>query len=301
MSGISFKLKSFAKINLHLRILGKRLDNFHEICTVFQTVSLHDDLEFSPDDKITLTCNKKNIPVDETNLIVKAARILIKKFEIKKGAKINLEKRIPAPGGLGGGSSNAAVSLVGLARLWGLELSLTDYTKFGKILGSDVPFFFYGGTALGTGRGTKIFPLEDYVEKYLLIVTPNLEISTAKAFNLLNAPHLTNEDSKSILKFCRDDALALFLRQSNLVNDFEKTVFVIAPEIKRVKEKLLRLGAKSSLMSGSGASVFAVFDSKEEIKYVYDELNRERNWSKFITQTVSQVDYLNSLKIGKKF
>src|SRR5262249_27182763 len=122
MVGNSFTLPSFAKINWLLRILGKREDGFHELCTIFQTVSLFDKITFEQSDKIILTCDDENIPVNETNLILKAAMLLKEEFGVNKGAKIHLEKRIPAPGGLGGGSSNAAVSLLGLASLWNVEI-----------------------------------------------------------------------------------------------------------------------------------------------------------------------------------
>src|SRR4051812_18420619 len=122
MTDKKITLPSFAKINWLLRILGKRADGFHELCTIFQTVSLFDEITFEESDEISLTCNIKNIPTGETNLIIKAANVLRKEFGVKEGAKIRLEKRIPAPGGLGGGSSNAAVALLGLATLWNLDI-----------------------------------------------------------------------------------------------------------------------------------------------------------------------------------
>ncbi|MBA2736003.1 MAG: 4-(cytidine 5'-diphospho)-2-C-methyl-D-erythritol kinase, partial [Pyrinomonadaceae bacterium] len=149
----SFTLPSFAKINWYLRVLGKRDDDFHELCTLFQTVSLHDDLTFAESDEISLTCDNQAMPIDETNLVVKTAKILREKYAVKSGAAIYLEKRIPAPGGLGGGSSNAAVTLIGLAKLWNIKISSAELLEIGGKIGADVPFFFCGGTALGTGRG----------------------------------------------------------------------------------------------------------------------------------------------------
>jgi 4-diphosphocytidyl-2-C-methyl-D-erythritol kinase len=291
----SFKLPSFAKINWILRIKGKRNDGFHELCTVFQTVSLFDNLDFSEANELILTCNAEGIPTDERNLIIKAAKILQEKFGIKRGAKIHLEKRIPAPGGLGGGSSNAAISLLGLAKLWNLAISFNELMEIGQTLGSDVPFFFFGGTAIGTGRGTEIFQKEDFSENNILIITPDVNVPTKNAFALLDAPRLTNFDSKSILQICRVEAQALNLRQSGLINDFENAVFKIEPEIKRVKEKLFDLGAKYALMSGSGASVFAVFDSREELQTAFDVLQIEKTWRKFKVETVSLRDYLQAL------
>ena len=297
MAEIIFTLPSFAKINWLLRILGKRADGFHEICTVFQMVSLHDNLSFSRCDEIVLTCQDRKIPTDERNLIVKAAFELKQKFNIKTGAKIHLEKNIPAPGGLGGGSSNAAVALVGLIKLWKIEIDAADLLKIGAKLGSDVPFFFDGGTALGTGRGTDIFPLDDISENHILIVTPNVNVSTGEAFAGLNAPRLTNKTPKSILQLCRNEAQRLDLRQSLLVNDFEKTIFKIEPEIERVKQKLLELKAKHALLSGSGASVFAVFDDSEQLQSACSALKPEQDWRKFVVRTISHTEYRALLKL----
>ncbi len=278
-----------------MRIKGKRTDGFHELCTVFQMVSLCDRLHFSENEDLVLTCKEKNIPTGENNLIIRAGRSLQEKFAIKAGAKIHLEKNIPAPGGLGGGSSNAAVALIGLARLWNLPINFEELTEIGQNLGSDVPFFFYGGTAIGAGRGTEILPTEDLTEDHILLVTPDVDVPTATAFALLDAPRLTNSGSKSILQICRSEAKALNLRQSGLVNDFETAVFEIEPEIKRVKEKFFELEAKHALMSGSGASVFAVFDSKEKLQTAFDALQVEKTWRKYRVRTVSRESYRQAL------
>lgn len=297
MAEIIFTLPSFAKINLFLRILGRRDDGFHEICTVFQTVSLHDNLTFSKHSEIILTCQDKKIPTDERNLIIKAAFELKQKFNIERGVKIHLEKNIPAPGGLGGGSSNVAVALFGLVKLWEIEIDAAKLLEIGEKLGSDVPFFFGGGTALGTGRGTEIFPLDDWTKKHILIVTPNVSVPTAEAFARLNAPRLTNKTPKSILQICRDDAQTLDLRQSLLVNDFEKTVFKLEPEIERVKQKLLELKAKQALLSGSGASVFAIFDEKAQLQNACSVLKIKQDWRKFVVRAISRREYRALLKL----
>jgi len=301
MPANSFTLPSFAKVNLFLRVLGKRTDGFHEICTIFQTVSLCDYLTFDKDKKITLTCDDEDIPTGESNLIVKAAELLRENLAIKKGAKIHLEKHIPAPGGLGGGSSNAAVALLGLIKLWRIEIDFENLCEIGKELGSDVPFFFYGGTALGTGRGTEIFSLEDFRKNYVLIVTPKIDVSTADAFAHLNATDLTNKGSKSILQICRDKVNSLYLRQSALKNDFERVIFEIEPEVARVKENLFAGGAKRALLSGSGASVFGIFDTNEQQQNALEALRGERDWRVFPVETVSRLAYQNSLRLEKDF
>jgi 4-diphosphocytidyl-2-C-methyl-D-erythritol kinase len=292
----SFTLPAFAKINLFLRILGKRDDGFHQISTCFQTISLHDTLTFSESDELILTCDEPHISTDETNLIIRAGRVLQEKFQISKGAKIHLEKRIPSPGGLGGGSSDCAMALLGLLKLWGLKITLSELSELGKNLGSDVPFFFSGGTALGIGRGTEIIPIQDFTEEFCLIVTPPIDVSTATAFAKINAPCLTKLSSKSILKLCRDEAQAVILRQMTPINDFEKVIFEIEPEIKRIKETLLENGAKTALMTGSGASVFAIFENEETRQATLKALKIEQNWRKFAVATVSRKKYREALK-----
>lgn len=296
MSKISFTLPAFAKINWFLHILGKREDNFHELCTLFQTISLCDYLTFSASAELHLTCNDLNIPTDEQNLIIRSAKVLQERFGIKKGAEIRLEKNIPSPGGLGGGSADCAVALLGLLKLWGLKINLSQLVEIGKHLGSDVPFFFYGGTALGTGRGTEIIEVEDVTEKYLLIITPNINVPTAMAFAKFDAPRLTNISSKSILKLCCDEANTFNSRQRTPKNDFESVIFKIEPELKRVKQTLLSYGAKVALMSGSGASIFGIFENEETRQATLKALKEEVNWRMFAVATISRSEYREALK-----
>lgn len=291
MAETRFTLLSFAKINWLLRILGKRDDGFHELCTIFQTVSLCDELSFEESGELILTCDDANIPIDETNLIIKAANILREKYECRKGAKIHLHKRIPAPGGLGGGSSNAAIALLGLKKLWNLEIEFEELSKIAAVLGSDVPFFLVGGTAAGTGRGTEIESFEDLREEFVLIVTPNINVSTAEAFKRLNMPRLTNSDSKSILEICFDEARKLKSKQNTLENDFERSVFEIEPEIAEVKQTLFDFGAKQALLSGSGASVYAIFDKEETRQATIKAIENKRNWRMFAVATISREQY----------
>lgn len=292
----TFTLPAFAKINWFLKVLGKREDGFHELFTAFQTVSLCDKLSFTESDNLYLSCNDPNIPINDENLIIKAAKVLQERFKINKGAEIYLEKNIPSPGGLGGGSADCAVALLGLLKLWNLKISLRELTEIGKNLGSDVPFFFTGGTALGKGRGTEIEEIEEIEEKYMIIVTPNINIHTPLAFSKLNAPHLTNLSSKSILKICCDEAQKLRSRREALINDFELVIYEIEPELKRIKENLLECGAQSALMSGSGASIFGIFENEETRQATLKALETEISWRKFAVATVSRKNYREVLK-----
>jgi 4-diphosphocytidyl-2-C-methyl-D-erythritol kinase len=281
---VKFSLTSFAKVNLHLRVLGKRDDGFHDIFTVFQTISLADELTFEPADVLELICDDPAVPTDETNLIFRAARAL----RPDGGARISLVKRIPIGGGLGGGSSDAAAALIGLNRLWKLGLDVAQLASIGAEIGSDVPFFLSGGTALGIGRGTDIEPISDLDERYMVLIAPGVHVSTAAAYAGLHAESLTNGDLNRILRVCRSEAESPDFLQAALINDFEPTVFAEFPEIGRAKQRLMELGANRALMSGSGASVFGIFDKEETRQTALKALDNEVNWRKFAVAAVSR-------------
>ena len=294
LSGMSFSLPSFAKINWTLRVLGRREDDFHELCTIFQTVSLRDMLHFQESDDMSMTCDDPAVETDRDNLIMRAASLLRSRSGVRKGAKIHLEKKIPFPGGLGGGSSNAAVALIGLSRLWGVETA--DLQSVAGEIGSDVPFFLYGGTAVGTGRGEFIEPCLDIGVPDLLIVTPNVRVPTGDVFGSLGAPTLTKSGLDNNLTVCRKDVGAFDPRHSELKNDLEPGVFAKYPEVERVKSILLELGAVNAAMSGSGASVFGIFDKQETRQAAIEALATEQSWRKFAVSTVSRSEYRDALK-----
>ena len=295
MHPVRFTLPSFAKVNLSLRVIGKRDDGFHDLFTVFQSVSLADSLSFSDAEKIEFTCSDPQLPADNGNIVVQAANELKECFSIREGVKIHLEKCIPSPGGLGGGSSNAAMTLIGLAKMWNLNASGNAIHAIATELGSDVPFFLFGGTAIGTGRGEIIEPITDFAAKYMLIVTPDVSVSTKEAFVGLNAPSLTKADANHILNVCRFDLESSDLLQTELKNDFETAIFAAHPEIGRVKETLLELGAKQASMSGSGASVFGIFDNEETRQAAMKALDRQVNWRTFAVATISRDEYRETL------
>jgi 4-diphosphocytidyl-2-C-methyl-D-erythritol kinase len=295
------KLPSFAKINWSLRILGKRPDGYHEVVTVLQSVSLCDEIVFElrDDDRISLTCDDPSIPVDETNLIVRAARAL----STRHGAGIKLFKKIPAKGGLGGGSSNAAVTLLALNRLWRLDRAERDLKQIGAQLGADVPFFFIGGTAIGTGIGAQLEEAADMPKQYLLIITPNTSVSTAIAYAALdappltspNAPSLTSIDSLSILSSSFTEPFSGNSSQWPLHNDFEGVIFEREPEIRRAKEALLEAGARNALLAGSGSSVFGIFTHQAARDHALDNLGSETGWRVLACHTLSRSEYLQAM------
>ncbi len=297
----SFSLPSFAKINWSLRILGKRLDGYHEIRTVLQTISLHDDLHFtsSAGEDILFSCDDPLIPIDENNLVVRAAQSLRDRYAIRTGASIRLQKRIPAKGGLGGGSSNAAVALLGLSQLWELETDVPNLIELAAELGADVPFFLHGGRALATGIGTQISPWPDANLQHLLIIAPMASVSTAEAYKALQAPALTTLDSDPILAISRREADFGDSDQWHLCdhyeNDFEHVIFDTEPEIWRARNAVLKAGARRALLAGSGSSVFGIFDNREAQRLAVNQLQAESDWRIFSCFTLSRGEYLQAI------
>ena len=197
----TMRVRSFAKINLALAVLGKRPDGFHEIRTVFQSIDLHDELEIHESHRLQLECaNLPDLPADQ-NLVWKAADALSRKAGSSRGARILLKKSIPPGAGLGGGSSNAAAALMGLNRFWNLEIPRTDLRSLAVGLGSDVPFFLEGGTALGIGRGEEIYPLPPVASAPLVVVYPGVHVSTAEAYRSLNLRLTSSEATHKIQEF----------------------------------------------------------------------------------------------------
>lgn len=291
------QLPSFAKINWKLSVLGRRADGFHELRTIFQTITLHDLLTFSgrTDERLQLTCDAREIPVDGRNLIYRAAIALRELYGLRLGASIHLAKRIPAEGGLGGGSSNAAVALLGLASLWNLKVSKAELCALGTRLGADVPFFFTGGTALGTGLGTQVTPLSEVSAEHLLIVMPDAKMATAEAYSELNAPALTKADGDTILPISRADEHFADSFPDALHNDFEQVVFRLKPEIERAKNALVLSGARQALMTGSGSSIFGIFENQETQERAARALRAEANWRVFSCSTLSRAQYAQAL------
>ena len=293
VSTLSFTLPAYAKINRTLRIIGRRPDGFHEIRTVFQTITLSDSLTFSAlaEGSLELACDAPGVPCDESNLVLRAAKALRERYAIRPGARIELEKRIPTQAGLGGGSADAAAALLGLAHLWEIQVSKNELVELGARLGADVPFFLTGGTALGKGLGTEITPLHDAPPEHLLIITPNAKVGTKEAYEALNAPALTKAEAVAILPISRERAAEARALLKDWRNDFEPAIFQLQPEIARARAALLRGGAQRALMSGSGSSVFGLFESDEELERAGARLRCEEGWRVFACATLARGEY----------
>jgi 4-diphosphocytidyl-2-C-methyl-D-erythritol kinase len=307
------RIPSFAKINLRLDIVGKRADNYHELRTIFQMISLHDDLRLraSRNSRIALTIHGNarlaQEPI-EKNLVFRAIDALRRELKIHSGVEINLHKKIPAGGGLGGGSSNAAAALLGYLQLTRKRLPLERLIEIATPLGADVPFFLFGGRALGVNKGDEIYPLADVKKHAILVVAPQgIHVPTSEAFRWVNAPllpsskkpgkkavasrQLTNSRSNSKLsRFC---ALCWSAQLAGLSNDFEAAVFRRHPRLATIKRDLLQAGATEAMLAGSGSAVFAVFPSPALARRAAVGFSSDQT---FVCETISRDRYKRLVK-----
>jgi 4-diphosphocytidyl-2-C-methyl-D-erythritol kinase len=255
------RIRSYAKINLGLEVLAERADGYHEIRTVFQSVGLHDVLRIAPREgpAIALAGSDPSIPWDGTNLVARAARLLQEAYGVRRGAEIFVEKNIPPSKGLGGGSSNAAMALWGLARLWNLPEDKPGLLALAGRLGADVPYFLEGGLCLGTGRGDILTPLPERIDRYCLLVLPPFPVPTARVYGALPGGEVLTSTGKA-------GKIDAFLRTDDprfLENGLEETIFRLFPQIKGIKSLIQSLGPELSLVSGSGSAVFGLFRERQ--------------------------------------
>jgi len=261
----SVQVRSLAKINLDLRVLDRRPDGFHELRTIFQTVSLADKISIEYVRGRTRIELKSNFNIPD-NLVIKAADVILQATGATGNLRFDLTKRIPLGGGLGGGSSNAAAVLLALPILLRKPLPVEKLMELAAALGSDIPFFLLGGTAAGLGRGTELYPLPDLPGLPVLLITPGLHVSTPEAYQRLERKLTTGAPSPMMNDFQR---VAWSVASTppgvawEVKNDFESVVFPQHPQLELIKGKLLKLGARPALMSGSGSTMFGIFRSVE--------------------------------------
>ena len=265
------RLRAYAKVNLGLRVLYKRPDGYHELRTVFQTTSLADEITLYVTPSRTTKVEVIGAPEIPDNLAVRAAHLILESLKIHADIRISLKKHIPMGAGLGGGSADAAAMLLALPALLRKRLPADRLAAIALQLGSDVPFFLHGGTALGLGRGEELYPLPDFTAANVLLVAPPVHSSTAEAYNDLS-PQLTSiELQNKLVSFqkeiwqaaCPEARVEKSFRLDG--NDFEAVVFSRHPELRRIKQRLLRLGAVAAAMSGSGSSVFGIFPDRRTL------------------------------------
>ncbi|MCZ2150438.1 MAG: 4-(cytidine 5'-diphospho)-2-C-methyl-D-erythritol kinase [Bryobacterales bacterium] len=263
------RVPALAKINLTLKVLHKRPDNYHELRTVFQTISLGDfiGVEYRP--AKTTSLHVECTPEIPGNIILRAAAAILQEMRLKADVRFRLRKRIPMGGGLGGGSANAAAVLLALPALGGKRVPIDRLTQIAAALGSDVPFFLCGGTALGLGRGEELYAFPEPRVSHGLLLTPRIHVSTPQAFLRLGRDLTVTPDSRIINSFQSfswevEDNLPAWSWRGFCQNDFEEVVFAQHPEIRRLKKKLISAGASVALMTGSGSAVFGFFPSRPD-------------------------------------
>jgi 4-diphosphocytidyl-2-C-methyl-D-erythritol kinase len=253
----TLRLKSYAKVNLGLEVLGPRDDGYHELRTLFQTIDLHDEIVLRPRARdVVVRCDHRLVPTDGTNLAARAAEALRSHGRVGAGVEITIRKRIPVGGGLGGGSSNAAAVLLGLGP--------DGLHRLARRLGADVPYFLLGGTALGLSRGDEVYPLRRQVRAHVVLVDPGIHVSTARVFARLDARLTPRLNSNSIFCFVSRELEGPGAFRF-LVNDLEEAALEEAPALReqarRIRAVLLGEGARLAALSGSGSSYFGLFEA----------------------------------------
>jgi len=287
-------LDSYAKINLYLEVLNKRKDNYHNIKTIFERICLCDKiiLKSRRDKKINITCNIAAVPQDNSNLAWRSAKLLQDSFNIGKGVDIKIIKRIPVGSGLGGGSSNAAAVLTGLNRIWKLNVTENKLAGLAAKLGCDAPFFIYNSPfAQGEARGDKIKPLKALanVRLWHILVVPKIGVSTASIYKRWDNESRTFKltmpkyNVNILISALRKNDLSLI--GDALFNSLGQVTARLYPQINAIKEKLMQLGVKSILMSGSGPAVFGIVSSRKEALSLRRQLESNSSWQVFVTRT----------------
>ncbi|MFC1490727.1 4-(cytidine 5'-diphospho)-2-C-methyl-D-erythritol kinase [Candidatus Latescibacterota bacterium] len=282
--------KAPAKINLGLNIINKRDDGYHELLSIFQTVSIYDTLEISLSGNPGMICEHPDVPVDSSNIILQAEHLLSKDFNDLPPVHYVLDKQIPVGAGLGGGSSDAAAALRGLNKIHNLKLSDKSLYDYACELGSDVPFMINGGTSVVSGRGEILLDVEWPFDFTYLVVYPNIAVSTAWAYKSLEELGGEYSEYKKITDDLSGGKLdeKEFLRL--LSNDFENTVFEKYPLLGKIKSDIISYGAETSIMSGSGSSIVGIF-TKVDKAYQCAGLFKDTDYNVFIANAVSKKQF----------
>ena len=289
-----------AKINLGLRVLGKRPDGYHNLLSLMVPVSLCDGLRFERGlQGIELRCPQSDLPTEEENLVYRAAQCILSVCQQSEGIKVELTKKIPVGAGLGGGSSDAATTLVAVNELLGRPLRQRDLYRLGVKLGADVPFFLLGRWAMAEGIGDKLTPIDSVPVLWTLLVQPDFQVSTGWAYENLTLTTKANESKFYLFEPIPEGEIAavrqrLLDRQELtledmlplLVNDFEPLIFGRYPQLHEVRRTLLAAGARAAPMTGSGPTLAGLFDSEGEARSAYHTLCRRDDVNSFLAHTL---------------
>ncbi len=298
----SLRIPAYAKVNLRLDVLGRRADGFHELRTIFQTISLHDTLLLEtrrePGIELRIAGNSQLAgEPGQDNLVYRALEELGREIELRQGLRAVLTKRIPVGRGMGGGSSDAAAALLGLLRLTGKRIAPARLLAIASGLGSDVPFFLHGGRALGIGRGEEIYPLPDVPRRDVLVVSPHdIAVPTKDAYRWIaeaQSRELTNgADPTRLLQFC---ALCWSPQGGALSNDFEAAVFPRYSRLAAIKRDLLQQGAADASLAGSGSAVFGVYQHPAKARRAARAFPQDQV---FLCSTLSRAEYRRKMGAG---
>ncbi|CEP91806.1 4-diphosphocytidyl-2-C-methyl-D-erythritol kinase [[Clostridium] sordellii] len=275
----SIGLKSRAKINLSIDVLGKRQDGYHIVEMIMQTIDLYDNLKITQieEDSIKIKSNSQDIPLNQDNIVYKAANILKEKFNIKKGIEISIQKNIPVAAGMAGGSSNAAAVLVGLNRIWDLGLNQLELKDIALQLGADVPFCITGGSALAQGIGEELTDIKGLNENiHIIICKPNIFVSTKEVYQSLDMNEIKKRpDNQKLIDALQVNDVKYV--SENMVNVLEEVTSSKYNEINQIERIIMDNKALGSMMSGSGPTVFGLFDNKEYAIRAKEELLQNYN------------------------
>ena len=264
-------LKSYAKVNLALEVLYKREDGYHEIESIMQEVSLCDEIVFEDKQEgITIESNSGEIPLDSSNLVYKVWEKMKEVSGVDRGLKIKIHKNIPVAAGLAGGSSNGAMTFKAINQLWDLKLSDDELIKIGSSIGADIPFCIMGGTAKAQGIGEKLTKIKPFKDKYILIANPGIAIPTAYAYSKVNLSGERYDLEELIRAMDRDDLKQV---SNKLYNRLEKVIIAENPIIQDIKNSMMKNGALGALMSGSGSTVFGIFDDEDKLEFANRKLS----------------------------
>jgi 4-diphosphocytidyl-2-C-methyl-D-erythritol kinase len=274
---MEFELKAYGKVNLGLDVIRKREDGYHEVKMIMQTVKVYDRLTFSDmeEDRIELSCNLTYLPVNEDNLIYKACRMIKEDYGIKKGVRVELDKHIPVAAGMAGGSTDCAAALIGMNKLFNLRIPQSKLMEYGVKLGADVPYCIMRGTALSEGIGEILTKLPPLPACYMVIAKPPISVSTKMVYENLHANELeAHPDIDGMVEALKKgDLTGITDRMENVL---ETVTINRYPEIEKIKNIMLEHGAMNSLMSGSGPTVFGIYNDKEAARNTVKALRKEQ-------------------------
>ena len=282
----SLKLKAYAKVNLAIDLLGRRDDGYNEVKMIMQTIDIFDEISISKIDRgIVIECDDERIPRDSSNIAYKAASIMFSRYSINGGVRINISKNIPIEAGLGGGSSDGASVIEGINILFDLNLDLNTMLEIGKEVGADVPYCIFKNTALASGIGEKVTRISNFDGVDLVIVKPDFGVSTKEVYKEFDysLPKVRPNFWALLLAIENKDVCDV---ASNMVNVLETVTRKNNPVIGDIESDLLKMGAKGAMMSGSGPTVFALFENSKVAKAAYDKLKENKAYHCYLTRTI---------------